>query len=328
MSGAPTPPPPRRCCATAPPCRSPEAFAGIVRGRNLAADVAKAEEEAPMKIGVSIFPTDYSISPTDIAVAAEERGFESLWFPEHSHIPLSRKSPWPGGGDLPKQYYDTFDPFVALTAAAVVTSTIKLATGICLVVQRDPIHTAKEVSSLDHISKGRFIFGVGGGWNAEEMADHGTVFETRFKLMRERMLAMKEIWTRSKPKFEGEFVKFPEMMQWPKPVQKPHPPIIVGGAFPHGARRALEYGDGWMPVGGRELDPLAVLPRFRQLAAEAGKNPDEMPVGVFGGPPSADKLKSYRDAGIDRTVLLLPSKSKDEVMPMLDAWAKTVAEVK
>ncbi len=274
-----------------------------------------------MQIGVAMFVTDYTIPPHELAVEAEARGFESLWLPEHSHIPTSRKSPWGGGGELPKHYYDTYDPFVALGAAAVLTKKIKLATGICLVVQRDPIHTAKEVSTIEQLSGGRFIFGVGGGWNAEEMADHGTAFETRFKLMRERILAMKEIWTKSKPKFAGEFVRFDEMMQWPKPVQKPHPPIIVGGAFPHGAKRALEYGDGWMPVGGRSLEPLEVLPRFRQMAAEAGRDPATLSFGVFAAPRDHDGLARYRDAGVDRSVLQLPSKGRDEVVPMLDEAA-------
>lgn len=274
-----------------------------------------------MQIGVAMFVTDYSMQPHELAVEAEARGFESMWLPEHSHIPTSRKSPWGGGPELPKHYYDTYDPFVSLGAAAVLTKTIKLATGICLVVQRDPIHTAKEVSTVEQLSGGRFIFGVGGGWNAEEMADHGTAFETRFKLMRERILAMKEIWARSKPKFDGEFVKFDEMMQWPKPVQKPHPPIIVGGAFPHGAKRALDYGDGWMPVGGRELQPLDVLPRFRQMAAEAGRDPATLSFGVFAAPRDHDGLARYRDAGVDRAVLQLPSKGRDEILPMLDAAA-------
>ena len=274
-----------------------------------------------MHIGVAMFPTDYSIQPHELAVEAENRGFESMWLPEHSHIPTSRKSPWPGGGELPKMYYDSYDPFVSLGAAAVVTKTIKLCTGICLVVQRDPIHTAKEVSTIERLSNGRVILGVGGGWNAEEMADHGTVFEGRFKLMRERVLAMKEIWTKSKPKFAGEFVKFDEMMQWPKPVQKPHPPIIVGGGFPHGAKRAIEYGDGWMPIGGRAADPLDYLPRFRQMTAEAGKDPAALPFTIFGGAMKADALKRAKDAGVDRVVFILPPEGKDKILPLLDQGA-------
>jgi probable F420-dependent oxidoreductase len=270
-----------------------------------------------MHFGLTIFPTDYSIQPADLAMEAEARGFESLWLPEHTHIPTSRKSPWPGGAELPKYYYDTYDPFLSLAAAAAVTKKIKLATGICLVVERDPIHTAKEVSTIDRLSGGRFIFGIGGGWNAEEMASHGTAFATRFKLMRERIEAMKTIWSQPKAKFSSEFVNFDEMMQWPKPVQKPHPPIVVGGGFPHAAKRAIAYGDGWIAIGGRS-DPLDVLPQFRQMAKDAGRDPASLSFDVFGAPREPDMLKRYRDAGVDRAVLMLPSKSRDEVLPMLD----------
>jgi len=192
-----------------------------------------------MEFGAAIFFTDYAMGPVELGGALEERGFESLWAPEHSHIPLSRQSPFPQGGDLPKKYYDVMDPFVTLAAAAVATTRLKVGTGICLVVQRDPIQTAKQVASLDQISGGRLLFGIGAGWNAEEMADHGTVFASRFTLMRERVEAMKAIWTQSTPEYHGEFVAFPPMMTWPKPVQKPHPPVIVGGAYPYGARRAI-----------------------------------------------------------------------------------------
>jgi probable F420-dependent oxidoreductase len=270
-----------------------------------------------MHFGLTIFPTDYSIQPADLAMEAEARGFESLWLPEHTHIPTSRKSPWPGGAELPKYYYDTYDPFLSLAAAAAVTKQIKLATGICLVVERDPIHTAKEVSTIDRLSGGRFIFGIGGGWNAEEMASHGTAFATRFKLMRERIEAMKTIWSQPKAKFSSEFVNFDEMMQWPKPVQKPHPPIVVGGGFPHAAKRAIAYGDGWIPIGGRS-DPLDVLPQFRQMAKDAGRDPASLSFDVFGAPRDPDTLKRYRDSGVDRAIFMLPSKSRDEVLPLLD----------
>jgi probable F420-dependent oxidoreductase len=268
-----------------------------------------------------MFPTDYSIQPHDLAAEAEARGFESIWLPEHSHIPTSRKSPWPGGAELPKFYYDSYDPFVSLGAAAAVTKKIKLGFGICLVVERDPIHTAKEVSTLDRLSNGRVLFGIGGGWNAEEMAHHGTAFETRFKLMRERIQAMKEIWTHSKPKFSGEFVKFDEMMQWPKPVQKPHPPIIVGGAFPHAARRAVAYGDGWIPIGGRGLDTLDALTQFRKMAKDAGRDPASLSYDVFAAPREPDTLKRYHDAGVTRAIWMFPPKGRDEVLPMLDQCA-------
>ena len=273
-----------------------------------------------MHIGLTMFPTEYAIQPHDLAREAEARGFESLWLPEHSHIPTSRKSPWPGGGELPKPYYYSYDPFVSLAAAAALTKTIKLATGVCLVIQRDPIHTAKEVSTLDRLSSGRFLFGIGAGWNAEEMADHGTAFETRFKLMRERILAMKEIWTHEKAKFAGEFVKFDETFQWPKPVQKPHPPIIIGGGFPHAAKRAIAYGDGWVPIGGR-LDPLQVLPQFRKMAKDAGRDPASLSFSLFGVARDPELLKRYRGAGVDRVVLQLPSKPREEILPMLDESA-------
>src|SRR4029077_3618733 len=200
-----------------------------------------------MHIGAAMFFTGYSMPPGELARALEARDFESLWAPEHSHIPSSRATPFPQGGELPKKYYDVMDPFVVLTAAAVATKMLKVGTGVCLVAQRDPIQTAKLVASLDQVSGGRFLFGVGGGWNAEEMADHGTAFATRFKLIRENIAAMKEIWTKSEAEYHGELVDFPPMLSWPKPVKRPPPPVIVGGAFPYAARRALAYGDGWIP---------------------------------------------------------------------------------
>src|SRR5713101_857803 len=274
-----------------------------------------------MDFGAAIFFTDYSMGPAELGRALEQRGFESLWAPEHSHIPLSRRSPFPQGGELPKKYYDVMDPFVTLSAAAAATTRLRVATGICLVVQRDPLQTAKQVASLDQISGGRFLFGIGAGWNAEEMADHGTAFDTRFKLMRERVLAMKEIWTKDKAKFAGEFVQFDEMWQWPKPAQKPHPPLIIGGGFPHAAKRAIAYGDGWIPIGGRQLDPLEVLPQFRKMAKEAGRDPASLSFTIFAGPRDPEVLKQYRDAGVDRVVLMLPPKERAAILPMLDESA-------
>src|SRR6202051_1584583 len=205
-----------------------------------------------MEFGASIFFTDYSITPAELAVALEERVFDSVWAAEHSHIPVPRRTPTPGGGELAKRYYDVMDPFVTLTAAAAETTRLKVGTGVCLVIQRDTIQTAKQVASIDQVSGGRFLFGIGGGWNAEEMEDHGTVFATRFKRMREQVEAMREVWTKSKPEYHGELVDFPPMMPWPKPVQNPLP-IIVGGAFPHAARRAVRYGNGWIPIAGRPI---------------------------------------------------------------------------
>jgi len=282
-----------------------------------------------MHFGASMFFTDYSMTSAALAKALEARGFESVWAPEHSHIPLSRRSPWPGGADLPKQYYDVMDPFVTLTGAAAATSTLKVGTGVCLVNQRDPIQTAKLVASIDQVSGGRFLFGIGVGWNAEEMEDHGTVFATRAKLVRERVEAMKAIWTRSKPEYSGEFVNFGPMMVWPKPVQKPHPPVIVGGAYPHGARRAVRYGDGWIPLAGRPGqygDVFETVPKFVALLTEAGRDPASCPVSIFSAPEEADTLKRYRDLGIARVAVSLPAAGEDVVLPILDRWAGLIRQ--
>src|SRR5579871_777714 len=282
-----------------------------------------------MRIGGQMFFTDYSMSPTELARALEERGFESLWVPEHSHIPLSRKSPFPSGGDVPKKYYDVMDPFVVLGAAAAVTKTLLLGTGICLIAQRDPIQTAKCVASIDQVSGGRFLFGVGNGWNEDEMANHGTVFATRHKLARERIEAMKVIWTQSKAEYHGEFVNFDPMMTWPKPVQKPYPPVIVGGAFPYGARRAIRYGDGWVPHASRPEygDVSDFLPEFHKMVREAGRDPASLPLTMFRVVEELDKLKHYRDIGIARVVITLPSAGADQVVPLLDQWAERIQAV-
>jgi hypothetical protein len=282
-----------------------------------------------MHFGASMFLTDYSMTPAELAVALEERGFESIWAPEHSHIPLSRKSPWPGGAELPKQYYDVMDPFVTLTAAAAATKTLMVGTGVCLVNQRDPIQTAKLVASIDQVSGGRFLFGIGVGWNAEEMEDHGTAFDTRAKLVRERVEAMKSIWTETKPSYAGEFVNFGPMMTWPKPVQKPYPPVIVGGAFPYGARRAVRYGEGWIPLAGRAGygDLFETVPKFRAMLAEAGRTAESCPVSIFGASDDADLLKRYRDLGVARVSVSLPAAKADVVLPILDRWAALIRAV-
>jgi probable F420-dependent oxidoreductase len=277
-----------------------------------------------MHFGAAMFFTDYSMAAGDLGRALEQRGFESLWAPEHSHIPVSRASPFPNGGDLPKQYYDVMDPFVTLTAAAAATQTLKVGTGVCLVQQRDPIQTAKLVASIDQVSAGRFLFGVGSGWNAEEMSDHGTAFKSRHKVARERIEAMKVIWTESKAEYHGEFVDFDPMMAWPKPVQKPYPPVIVGGAFPYGARRAIRYGDGWVPHASRPEygDVSDFLPQFRKMATEAGRDPASLPVTMFRVVEELDRLRHYRDIGIARVVITLPSAGANEVMPIIDRWAE------
>jgi probable F420-dependent oxidoreductase len=283
-----------------------------------------------MDFGAAMFFTDYAMGPGELARALEARGFESVWAPEHSHIPTSRTTPFPQEGELPKKYYDAMDPFVTLTAAAMATKKLKIGTGVCLVAQRDPIQTAKLVASIDQVSGGRFLFGVGGGWNVEEMADHGTAFKTRFKLMRERIAAMKEIWTKNEAEYHGEFVDFPPMMSWPKPMQRPHPPVIVGGAFPYAARRTLAYGDGWIPHASRPQygDVTEFLPRFRQMAAEAGRDPGSVPVTVWGVGEDLDRLKRHRDLRIARVVVSLPSAPAGEVLPILDRWAELTERVR
>jgi probable F420-dependent oxidoreductase len=276
-----------------------------------------------MEFGASIFFTDYSIAPAELAMALEERGFDSLWAAEHSHIPTSRRTPLPGGGELARRYYDVMDPFVTLMAAAGVTKRLKIGTGVCLVIQRDTIQTAKLVASIDQVSGGRFLFGIGGGWNAEEMEDHGTVYATRFKKMREQVEAMKAIWTQEKPEYHGDIVDFPPMQTWPKPVQQPHPPVIVGGAFPWAARRAIRYGDGWIPLAGgaRYGDPLDYLPRFHRMAEEAGRDPQSLSVTIGGAPENPDLLQRYRDLGVVRVNFPVPPAKREEILPVLDRLA-------
>ena len=277
-----------------------------------------------MKIGAVMFFTEYSMSPAALARELEDRGFESLWVPEHSHIPLSRVSPYPGGGPLPRPYYDILDPFLALNTAAAVTTKLKIGTGVCLMNQRDPIQTAKMVSTIDQLSAGRFLFGIGNGWNRDEMENHGTDFASRHKLVRERTEAMKAIWTQDDAEYHGELVNFDKMNQWPKPVQKPHPPIIVGGAFPFAARRAIRYGDGWIPRADRlEKDGVGVLiDKFRQMATEAGRDPASLPITIFRVPEKIDQLRFCQQIGIDRVVFSLPADKEDSILPILDRWSE------
>jgi probable F420-dependent oxidoreductase len=278
-----------------------------------------------MKFGGAMFFTDYSMTAMELARALEERGFESVWAPEHSHIPLSRKTPYPGGGELPKEYYDAMDPFVVLAAASQATKAIKLGTGVLLVQQRDAIQTAKLVASIDQVSQGRFLFGVGGGWNQDEMENHGTVYASRFKRMRESIEALKEIWANEHAEYHGEFVKFDPMIARPKPVTKPHPPIHVGGAFPHGARRAIRYGDGWIPVARGDLSD--VLPKFRQMAQEAGRDPQSIEITLFGLTEDVDMLKRFADIGVTRVVPMFPPQKADRVLPIIDRWTKLMQRV-
>ena len=276
-----------------------------------------------MKIGAVMFFTTDSMQPAPLARAMEERGFESLWVPEHTHIPSSLRSAYPASGGLVRAYYELMDPFLALNTAATVTSKLKVGTGIALITQRDPIVTAKMVSSIDQLSQGRFLFGVGNGWNQDEIENHGTAFESRHKLARERVEAMKTIWAEEEPEYHGEFVNFGKMKQWPKPFQKPHPPIIVGGAFPYAARRAVRYGDGWIPRDDwLDRDGIEVLDKFRAMAKEAGRDPASLSISTFRVRDDLERLKRYRDLGIDRVVFSLPAEKDDKIMPILDRWAE------
>jgi probable F420-dependent oxidoreductase len=242
--------------------------------------------------------------------------------PEHTHIPASRRSPWPGGPELPKEYWHSYDPFVALTMAAAVTTTLKLGTGICLVVERDPITTAKEVASLDHLSKGRFLFGIGGGWNAEEMENHGTSFTSRWRVLRERVLAMRAIWTQDEATYRGQFVDFERIWSYPKPVQTPHPPILMGGNGATTFDRVLEFCDGWMPVAGRMGDLVQRIAALQKRAKEAGRGP--VPVTAFMPRPDRATLDPLEAAGVERVVLGVPSETSDKVLPLLDGYAKLI----
>jgi len=273
-----------------------------------------------MKYGLLMFSTDYAIHPADLARAAEERGFESLLFPEHTHIPASRSSPWPGGPTLPKEYWHTNDVFVALAIAAAVTSKIKIGTGICLVVEHDPITLAKQVATLDSLSNGRVLFCIGGGWNREEMANHGTDFTQRWGVLRERIAAMKEIWTREEASYHGEHVDFAPLWSWPKPVQKPHPPILLGTGSARGRQRVVDYCDGWMPIAGRD-DVLAGIADLRARAEASGRDPASVSVTIFGAAAERERLESYRKAGVERVVFALPPEGRDTVLPIADKYA-------
>ena len=278
-----------------------------------------------MHLAACIFPTEYAIGPIELATALEERGFESLWVAEHSHIPVDRASPWPGGPDMPQMYYDTMDPFVWLAAAATATVGLKVGTGICLVVERDPIHTAKQVTSLDVLSGGRFLFGVGAGWNREEMANHGTDPSRRFGLLRERVEAMQAIWAADGAEYHGDQVDFAPIHQNPKPVQSPHPPIHVGGVFPGGLERAVRYGDGWIPIAGRGddgFDPATVVAQRDEACERAGRDPAELELSIYYAPPERAAVEAMAEAGIDRALFGLPSAGADVVLSLLDDFTE------
>ncbi len=275
-----------------------------------------------MDIGVFIFPTDQTMQPVELGQAVEERGFESLWFPEHSHIPVSRITPWggrKGAPPLPDYYWRTHDQFVALSAVAATTTTLKVGSGICLLAQRDPIWTAKQVASLDMISGGRFVFGIGYGWNVEEYEEHGLVFTERRARIRECVLAMKELWTADEASFDGEHVSFSPSWSWPKPVQDPHPPIILGGSVgPKTAADIAEFCDGWMPIGASNFTGLDLV---AEACEKRGRDPESVHLGVFRARPDAEALDALAEQGARRALLELPQGGRDEVLAALDSYA-------
>lgn len=273
-----------------------------------------------MEFGIGYFATHDAVDPASFARVVEERGHESLFFAEHTHIPASRESPWPAGGELPRKYSHTYDLFVALTAAALATSKLRVGSGICLVVERDPITTAKEVASVDHLSGGRFEFGIGAGWNREEMRNHGTDPRVRMAIMLERIEAMKAIWTQDEASYHGEHVAFDRIWSWPKPAQRPHPPVLVGGNGPTVLDRVLRVGDAWFPNYGFE----DLLERIGELRSRA-----ERPIGVMvmGVPAKAAVLDELQQAGVQRVVRWIPSAGRGPVERALERWEDAVAEL-
>ncbi len=277
-----------------------------------------------MDIGLAILLTDYSIQTARLGSLAEEHGFESLFLAEHTHIPVSRETPYPGGDELPREYSHTVDPFVGLAAAASVTERLRLGTGVCLVIERDPIVTAKEVATLDHVSGGRFLFGVGAGWNKEEMRNHGTAPSTRWRVMRERVEAMKAIWTEDEAEYHGRHVDFDPIWSWPKPVQRPHPPVLIGGVGEKVLDRVVAYGDEWIP--NRVRSPEELAPRIAELqqrAEAAGRG--RIPVTVFGAKPEQGPLERLMAAGVTRSLFYLRPEEPSEVERQLDELAKVAA---
>jgi probable F420-dependent oxidoreductase len=277
-----------------------------------------------MHFGVTMFPADFAMNVLDLGRAVEERGFESLFFPEHMHIPVKRVTPWPSGGELPPEYAHTLDPFAAIGAVSAVTSRIKLGTGICLVIQRDPIHLAKEVASVDHLSGGRFLFGVGAGWLLEEVANHGVDPRSRWRVFNERMQAMQAIWSSDEAEFHARHVNFDPIWSWPKPVQKPRPPVLLGGDYAAAIQRVIDFGDEWMPHPDRGDQPLGVrISEFWKLTEAAGRG--RLPVTVFGSKADPRLVDEYRAAGVARCIFRLPPASAEVVLPELDRQAQLVS---
>ena len=282
----------------------------------------------PLRVGAMTFPTAYSMAVGELAAALEERGFESLWVPEHSHIPTARRSPWPGGDTLPATYYDVYDPIVALTLAAAATTTLRLGTAVLIMPQRDPIQLAKSLATLDVVSGGRLEVGIGGGWNLEEMQNHGADPKRRFRRMREAAEAMVAIWTEPDAEYHGELIDFDPIQAWPKPIQEPHPKIHVGGAAPSALQRVIRYGDGWIPLTGRGSGHLADDVReLRRLAEAADRDPYTLEVTICGASRDTAQLDRFAEAGVDRVVFILPSEGAEPTLSRLDRLVPVIEQV-
>lgn len=277
------------------------------------------------RFGVTIFPTDYAIQPAELARAVEERDLDSLFFPEHTHIPASRATPFPGGTELPRMYWHTHDPFVALGACAAVTSRIRLGTGICLVIERDPITLAKEVASLDLLSNGRLVLGIGAGWNREEMENHGADYGNRWKIVREKVLAMREIWANEAAEYHGQFVDFDPIWSYPKPVQPGGPPIWIGANSKWVFDRIADYADGWMPIGGIGSGNME---RLSEALAARGRKIEDVDMALFGAPTDYDQLMGRIEQGFDELVFALPDADADTVLPLLDELAELAGKAR
>ena len=273
------------------------------------------------QFGVSMFPTDYAIQPAEFAKEVESRGLDAVFFPEHTHIPASRKTPFPGGGELPKQYWHAHDPFVALSACAAVTERIRLGTGICLIIERDPITTAKEIASLDLISNGRAVIGIGAGWNQEEMENHGANYKHRWAIVKEKVAAMRAIWTNDEAEYHGEFVDFDPIWSFPKPVQEGGPPIWIGANSKWVFDRVADYADGWMPIGGLGSGNLE---RLQEALAKRDRKLEDLTLALFGAVPNEDQVRGRADQGFDEFVFNVPSAGREEVLPLLDTYSTIV----
>ena len=274
-----------------------------------------------MKIGFFSYNTDYGIRPDILAEALEERGFDSLWVGEHTHIPAKRETPFPGGIELPRPYYHMMDPMVSLAIAASVTRNLRVGTGISLVVQHDPIVLAKSISTLDHLSNGRFELGIGGGWLKEEMENHGFSFSKRWKLLRERIEAIKEIWDNAQATYSGEFVNFENIISNPKPIQKPHPPILMGGATNNSLKRVARYCDGWMPIDALLSKPAEMIAQLHSFLKDEDRDPSTLLLSVFcQRNRDLKSLKAYEDAGFTRAIIALPNKNQDETLRFIDSY--------